>query len=65
MDAVETVIRRLEDDPLFNAGRGAVFTAAGHNELDAAVMDGGTRRPMPYPDATRRALESMLRPTAP
>ena len=42
MDAVETAIRILEDDPLFNAGRGAVFTAEGKNELDAAVMDGAT-----------------------
>ncbi|MDB5431672.1 MAG: isoaspartyl peptidase/L-asparaginase [Caulobacter sp.] len=41
-DAVETVIKRLEDDPLFNAGRGAVFTAEGRNELDAAFMDGRT-----------------------
>lgn len=43
LDAVETVIRRLEDDPLFNAGRGAVFTAEGRNELDASIMDGRTR----------------------
>jgi len=42
LDAIETVIRRLEDDPLFNAGRGAVFTADGRNELDAAIMDGAT-----------------------
>ncbi len=42
MDAVEAVIRGLEDDPLFNAGHGAVFTEAGRNELDAAVMDGAT-----------------------
>ena len=34
----------LEDDPLFNAGRGAVFTAAGTQEMDAAVMDGRERR---------------------
>ena len=40
MDAVEAAIRVMEDDPLFNAGRGAVFTAEGRNELDAAVMDG-------------------------
>jgi len=40
MDAVETSIRILEDSPEFNAGRGAVFTAAGTNELDASVMDG-------------------------
>jgi beta-aspartyl-peptidase (threonine type) len=34
----------LEDDPLFNAGRGAVFTADGRNELDASIMDGSTRK---------------------
>ena len=42
LDAVEASIRILEDDPLFNAGRGAVFTAEGKNELDAAIMDGST-----------------------
>ena len=42
LDAVESGIRVMEDDPLFNAGRGAVFTAAGRNELDAAIMDGAT-----------------------
>ena len=40
LDAVEQVIRYLEDDSLFNAGRGAVFTSAGTNELDASIMDG-------------------------
>ena len=40
LDAVQAAIEIMEDDPLFNAGRGAVFTAAGRNELDAAVMDG-------------------------
>jgi beta-aspartyl-peptidase (threonine type) len=40
LDAVEAVIRMLEDDPLFNAGRGAVFTAEGDIELDASIMDG-------------------------
>ena len=44
LDAIEAVIRDLEDDPLFNAGRGAVFTAAGRNELDAAIMDGTDMR---------------------
>ncbi|MEO8019739.1 MAG: isoaspartyl peptidase/L-asparaginase [Pseudomonadota bacterium] len=44
LDAVEAAIRVLEDDPLFNAGRGAVFTADGRNELDASIMDGGTRK---------------------
>ncbi len=43
LDAVEKVIRLLEDDPLFNAGKGAVFTHEGANELDAAIMDGETR----------------------
>ncbi len=42
VDAVETAVRFLEDEPLFNAGRGAVFTADGRNELDAAIMDGAT-----------------------
>jgi L-asparaginase / beta-aspartyl-peptidase len=40
LDAVEKVVRTLEDDPLFNAGKGAVFTHDGRNELDAAIMDG-------------------------
>jgi beta-aspartyl-peptidase (threonine type) len=42
LDAVEAAIHVLEDDPLFNAGRGAVFTAEGRVELDAAIMDGAT-----------------------
>src|SRR5579859_1926308 len=37
LDAVEAAIRILEDDPLFNAGRGAVFAADGTNQLDAAI----------------------------
>lgn len=40
LDAVEKVIRMLEDSPLFNAGKGAVFTNTGTNELDASIMDG-------------------------
>ncbi len=40
LDAVEAAIRILEDSPLFNAGKGAVFTHAGTNELDASIMDG-------------------------
>lgn len=43
MDAVEKTIRSLEDNPLFNAGKGAVFTHEGTNELDASFMDGATR----------------------
>jgi L-asparaginase / beta-aspartyl-peptidase len=42
LDAVEAAVRILEDSPLFNAGRGAVFTAEGTNELDAAIMCGAT-----------------------
>ncbi len=42
LDAVEAAVRLLEDDPNFNAGRGAVFTSAGTNELDASIMDGKT-----------------------
>ena len=40
VDAVETVLNIFEDDPLFNAGRGAVFTSEGKNELDSSIMDG-------------------------
>ncbi len=40
LDAVEAVVRVLEDSPLFNAGRGAVFTIDGNNELDASIMCG-------------------------
>ena len=42
LDAVVAAIRILEDSPLFNAGKGAVFTSAGTNELDASIMDGKT-----------------------
>jgi len=44
LDAIETGIRVLEDSPLFNAGKGAVFTNEGRNELDASIMEGKTRR---------------------
>ncbi len=43
LDTTTEAVRLLEDCPLFNAGHGAVFTAAGTHELDAAVMDGHTR----------------------
>ncbi|MBN8676022.1 MAG: isoaspartyl peptidase/L-asparaginase [Chitinophagales bacterium] len=42
LDAVEAAVRTMEDNPLFNAGKGAVFTNEGKNELDAAIMDGKT-----------------------
>jgi len=42
LDAVETAVKMLEDSPLFNAGKGSVFTADGTNEMDAAIMDGKT-----------------------
>lgn len=44
LDAVVAAITVLEDDPNFNAGRGAVFTHDGRNELDASLMDGDTRK---------------------
>lgn len=53
LDAVEASIRILEDDPLFNAGRGADFAADGRNELDAAIMDGATLRAGAVADVTR------------
>nr|WP_079724478.1 isoaspartyl peptidase/L-asparaginase [Pseudoxanthomonas indica] len=42
VDAVATTITVLEDAPMFNAGRGAVFTHDGKNELDSSIMDGAT-----------------------
>jgi beta-aspartyl-peptidase (threonine type) len=42
LDAVEKAVKILEDNPLFNAGRGSVFTNEGKNELDASIMDGKT-----------------------
>ena len=44
VDAVEAAARALEEDLCFNAGRGSVLAADGHIELDAAIMDGRTRR---------------------
>lgn len=43
MDAVIAAIVAMEDSPLFNAGKGAVFSHAGRNELEASIMDGATR----------------------
>ncbi len=43
VDAVIAAIVVMEDSPLFNAGKGAVFNHAGHNELDASIMEGATR----------------------
>jgi beta-aspartyl-peptidase (threonine type) len=42
LEAVETVVRLLEDDPQFNAGRGAVFNSDSRHELDASIMDGSS-----------------------
>ena len=44
LDAVTRAVVALEDDPLFNAGRGSVFTAAGTQEMDASIMDGRDHR---------------------
>ena len=44
LDAVTAAVVELEDNPLFNAGHGAVFTLDGHNELDASIMEGRTRK---------------------
>lgn len=43
LDVVESVVKILEDNPVFNAGRGCVLTATGEHELDASIMDGKTR----------------------
>src|SRR5215470_9647550 len=44
LDSVEQTVCSLEDFPLFNAGRGSVFTHEGKNEMDASIMDGQTLR---------------------
>ncbi len=44
VDAVVAAVKVMEDSPLFNAGRGAVFTHEGANEMDASIMDGNGRR---------------------
>lgn len=44
LDGVEAAVRSMEDDPVFNAGRGAVFTREGTVELDASVMEGREKR---------------------
>ena len=44
LDAVTAAVRVLEESPWFNAGKGAVFNAEGGHELDAAIMEGHTRR---------------------
>lgn len=43
LDAVETAVKCMEDDPLFNAGKGSVFTAEGTHEMDASIMNGKDR----------------------
>ena len=53
VDAVEAALTKLEDNPLFNAGKGAVFTADGKNELDAAIMDGKTMMAGAVAEVTR------------
>jgi beta-aspartyl-peptidase (threonine type) len=52
IDAVEAGIRILEDSPLFNAGKGAVFTHEGKNELDASIMEGKTKKAGAVADVT-------------
>ncbi len=42
LDAISAAINCMEDSPLFNAGKGSVFTAEGKNEMDASIMDGST-----------------------
>ncbi|MEL6105239.1 MAG: isoaspartyl peptidase/L-asparaginase [Planctomycetota bacterium] len=44
LDAVQATVMKLEDNPLFNAGRGAVFDAGGRHQMDASIMDGNGLR---------------------
>ena len=43
IDAITEAIKIMENSPLFNAGKGAVFSSEGKNEMDASIMDGKTR----------------------
>ena len=63
LDAVEAAVRVLEDDPYFNAGRGAVFTHEGANELDAAIMDGEGRHAGAVAGVTATGSELVVAPT--
>src|SRR5215468_9949507 len=60
LDAIQAVITGMEDDPLFNSGRGAVFAADGKNHLDAAIMDGRTRAAGAVADITHTRHPIML-----
>ena len=53
LDAVEAAVCVLEDSPLFNAGRGSVFTSQGRNEMDASIMDGSTLKAGAVASVTR------------
>ena len=53
VDAIEAAIKILEDDPLFNAGHGAVFTSEGKNELDSSIMDGSNLKAGAVASVTR------------
>ena len=71
-DAVQAAIVTMEDSPLFNAGKGAVFTTDAKQELDASIMDGDTldtgavtgvehiRNPIKLADSVRRTSRHML-----
>ena len=49
LDVVETAVRVLEDDPIFNAGHGSTLNAEGNVEMDAAIMDGSRCGRAPWP----------------
>ena len=61
LDAVESAVMALEDFPLFNAGRGAVFTNEGKNELDACIMDGKNWTPARLPLLKTSKIRSIYR----
>lgn len=60
LDAVQAAIAEMENDALFNAGRGAVYTSEGRNELDAAIMDGKTLQAGAVAGVTRTRHPIML-----
>jgi beta-aspartyl-peptidase (threonine type) len=61
LDAVEAAVAILEDDPHFNAGRGAVFTYEGRIEHDASIMEGAGRGPARWRDVAHAPPVSLAR----
>ena len=65
LDAVKASVLTLEDDPLFNAGRGAVFARNGKQEMDASIMDGSNLMAGAVAASSRTTRRKRSKPTTP